>query len=153
MSTPRKERKKYVALAPESRAVTMTDEELDQSILKAAGVTPEEMGMLVREAVTIAQEKFSAKETKFFTHQGQIVDTADVENHAVQLKAIDMVLKLANAYPKTKTDSGGPAKVTINMPNIYDPKFLQIEAEQAGKADQAPKTINVNFQQIEGNDE
>lgn len=38
-------------------------------------------------------QKFEAKETKFFQHEGKVVETREIEAHAIQLKALELAMK------------------------------------------------------------
>ena len=39
-------------------------------------------------------EKFGAKETKFFHHEGKVIETREVEAHAIQLEAVKLAAKI-----------------------------------------------------------
>ncbi len=38
-------------------------------------------------------QKIEARETKFFQHEGKVIETREVEAHAVQLKALEFAMK------------------------------------------------------------
>jgi hypothetical protein len=46
--------------------------------------------------------QLNAKETKFFQHEGNVVETRDVIAWGIRQRATDMVLKLMGAYPAEK---------------------------------------------------
>jgi len=38
-------------------------------------------------------QKIEARETKFFQHEGKVIETREVEPHAIQLKALELAMK------------------------------------------------------------
>lgn len=50
------------------------------------------------------KEKLQAMETKFFQHEGHVVETRQVVAHGIQLQALDMALKLKGLYPAAKVE-------------------------------------------------
>lgn len=44
--------------------------------------------------------KIEAKETKFFQHEGRVMETRDVVDHGTQLKALEMAFELKGAMEK-----------------------------------------------------
>ena len=63
--------------------------------MDAGGITDEKL-------IEILKEKIEAKETKPFNDKGQIVYSKPLEAHDIQLKAVDMALKLKGRYPSEK---------------------------------------------------
>lgn len=53
---------------------------------------------LLQKALRKLDMKLEAKETKFFSFQGQVVEKVEVEAHGAQLEAADKILKIANVY-------------------------------------------------------
>jgi hypothetical protein len=72
-----------------------------QQSLAANGITSDELAKQLK-----AQLK--AKETKFFQHEGSVVEKRNVIAWGVRQKATDMVLKLMGAYPPEKKELSGP---------------------------------------------
>lgn len=60
-------------------------------------------------------EKLEAKETKIFAYQGKIGDEVDLEAHDIQLRAIDMALKLRGDYPTEKHEVSGSIVVDTGI--------------------------------------
>jgi len=56
-----------------------------------------------------------AKETKFFAHQGKIEDTAEVESLGIQIKALDMALKVKGMYAPEKVEHSGLDKLAERL--------------------------------------
>lgn len=71
--------------------------------------------MLLNKAIAKLDKKLDAKETKFFTYQGQVVERADVEDHAAQLSAIDKVLSMTGVYAKETDKRSAPPQVTLRI--------------------------------------
>ena len=72
---------------------------------------------LTDEALTkkLAQ-KLEAKETKFFAHQGQVIDTEEVEAHGIQMQALDLALKVkGHLTSKVDLTSDGKSIVALLM--------------------------------------
>jgi hypothetical protein len=63
--------------------------------MDAGGITDEKL-------IEILKEKIEAKETKPFNDKGQIIYSKPLEAHDIQLKAVDMSLKLKGRYPTEK---------------------------------------------------
>lgn len=63
--------------------------------IRSAAAVP--AGML-RKALRKHYEKLDAKETKFFTYQGQVIDKVDVEAHDIQLRAAELIERMAELY-------------------------------------------------------
>lgn len=57
---------------------------------------------LVQEAIDKVKTKLNAKITKHFTHQGQVIEQVDVEDHATQLSAVDKILSMAGLYARER---------------------------------------------------
>ena len=49
-----------------------------------------------------------AKETKFFTHQGEIIEEREVEAIETQRKTLDMAIKVRGLYAAEKRELSGP---------------------------------------------
>ena len=65
------------------------------------------------------KDQLEAKETKFFTHEGIVVDSREVVAHDIQHLAADKLAKIYGLYPHNghDNDSGDdrPGSVTINL--------------------------------------
>jgi len=87
------------------------------------------------------RKKLDAKETKFFTHQGQVIEKVEVEDHATQLSAIDKVLAVGAAYAKESDNKSVKPTVGIRV----DPRTGVIEVvvgSQTGDAYEMTQAAN-----------
>ncbi len=113
-------------------------------ILQEAGVTQEQLARLVKEAVAKVKETLKAKETKIATHQGQITDTLDVEDHRVQLAAARLLLELAGVFPSKAESQPQVAPTQINLSVVVPwgaaprPGTEAVPMEEAGPKREAP---------------
>lgn len=73
------------------------------------------------------EEKLEAKETKFFAHEGQVVETRDVVAHGIQLQALDIALKLKRLYPERAEAPQGPFTLIVNSTVNLDDIRHQID--------------------------
>ena len=64
------------------------------------------------------REELDANETKFFAHQGQVIEMQDVTAWFVRQKARMDAHKLRGDYPAEKKDVGGDITVNINATPI-----------------------------------
>ena len=53
------------------------------------------------------RQALNAKETKFFAHQGEVIDQKDVIAHNIRLRAVDLALQLHDAMPSQKHEITG----------------------------------------------
>ena len=65
---------------------------------------------IVNKAIKKVYDKLDAKETKFFVHQGQVVEKVDVEDTAAQLAASDKILSMAGLYARER-DARPPSPI------------------------------------------
>jgi hypothetical protein len=56
----------------------------------------------VNKAIRKVYNKLDAKETKFFTFRGEVIDKVDVEDNAAQLNAADKILSVAGLYARER---------------------------------------------------
>jgi phage terminase small subunit len=70
-----------------------------------------------------------AKETRFFAHQGKVVETREVEAHEIQRRYVDMACKVKDLYAPEKHEvsgaGGSPIDLTVIIQNVTkknDPK-------------------------------
>jgi len=58
------------------------------------------------------KELVNAKETKFFTHQGEIISLRDVEDNAISLRAVTLAMQFHDIMPDKRHvhtgEDGGP---------------------------------------------
>lgn len=59
---------------------------------------------LLEKALAVLEGKLEAKETKFFSFQGMVIEEKEVEAHGIQLEAATAIAKLADAFPKERSD-------------------------------------------------
>ena len=97
-----------------------TNQGVRELVLESAGLSADRMSTLLASAVTKIEEKLKATETKFFSHQGEVVETRQVDNHAIQLAAaIEMtkfIKELASLKGNVSTDKKPPIAIQINLP-------------------------------------
>ena len=85
-----------------------------------------------REGVTIERiakkvaDKLDAKTTKFFSHQGTVLDSREVEDHATQLKAAELGIKVLGGL---KTDDD--ADSTEHQPKGHTVRVVVSDPETA----------------------
>lgn len=73
---------------------------------------PEE---LLQRAFDKLDRKLEAKETKFFTFRGEVVEKVDVEDHATQLSAVDKILSMAGVYARERDSAPVAPTVAIEV--------------------------------------
>jgi len=126
MSTPRLDRKDYNALA----IGPLSPDELTSTVLEKCGVSPDQVQTLVKGAITAVEEAYGAMQKIPVEYVGgKVVGWEDVPDHTVRLRAADMAVKVAGAYP-VKGQRGSMSPVIINLPEYYreekrEPKTIQ----------------------------
>ena len=98
-------------LAPRPRvrrpagSVGAPDTDPRAQLLERAGITAERQAEAVSKAFTKQVDLLEATTTKFFAHDGAVVDTREVSVPEVQLKAAESLHRLtgANAPPTSRT--------------------------------------------------
>ena len=73
----------------------------------------DEVGLSEEELKSRLRVLLTAKETKFFTHLGEVVSTKEVEALEIQRKAIDMAIKVRGMYAADKLDLTGDLQVNV----------------------------------------
>lgn len=63
---------------------------------------------LIERAFEKLESQLEAKETKFFTHQGEVREQVDVAAHAIQQEAAAKILKVADAFARDERKSSVP---------------------------------------------
>jgi len=74
-------------------------------------VLMDECGLDVRAILLRLRDKLDAEETKFFAHEGKVVETRNVHAHGVQLKALELA---ANLRPEL-AQRGNVSIGTVNV--------------------------------------
>ncbi len=59
------------------------------------------------------RDKLDAKITKHFAHEGVVMDDRDYEAHDIQLRALDMALKLRGDYPAERRQVTFPEGIPV----------------------------------------
>jgi hypothetical protein len=73
----------------------------------------------LREALATSRKLLKAKTTKFFSHEGEIVSQADVEDNDARLRAADQIYKLAGVYaPSEQAGRSHGAQVIVMLPDL-----------------------------------
>lgn len=70
---------------------------------------------LVSKALVGLEEALEAKETKFFTHRGDVVSTADVVNWAARAAARDQIFSIAGLYAKQQEEADREPAIAIEV--------------------------------------
>jgi len=63
----------------------------------------------------VVAQKLRAKETKFFSFKGRVLDQVEVENHAIQLQAADQIFSLAGLYAREREDQNSTPGVALEV--------------------------------------
>jgi len=96
-----------------------------------AGVT-EHLVPLVKKAVMRLDEELDAQTTKYFAHEGEVIDERNVVDHTARQGAIDKTFVLADLLrPRADAPGGGGRPVTINLiwPGWSSPPPAAIDVE------------------------
>ena len=91
---------------------------------------------LLQHTIQKLREKLDAKTTKFFAHQGEVVQQVNVEDHSTQLTAIDTVLSMAGAYVKESDKRPATPAVAIIVDPISGVVRLEIGGDLVSAEDQ-----------------
>jgi hypothetical protein len=83
-------------------------------IMRQAGVT-DKLVPLVKKAVARLEEELDAKTTKFFAHEGEVVEERSVIDHTARQGAIDKTFVLADVLRPRSDQNNGPGNVTVNL--------------------------------------
>ncbi len=70
---------------------------------------------LVNEALQTTAAKLKAKETKFFSFKGKVIDKVEVEDHGTQLQAADQIFSLAGLYAREREDRSSTPGVALEV--------------------------------------
>ena len=70
---------------------------------------------MVNDALALTYSKLKAKETKFFSHKGQVTAQVDVENHTIQMQAADQIFSLAGLYAREREDRASTPGVALEV--------------------------------------
>jgi len=118
---------------PEGLSVT----EMREMTLRIAGFDPEEVGRFVRKAASKLEAMLEAKTTKFFTTEGKVTDSREIEDNTSQIKAAAELLDLGIDVMALKRSSGvegnsaskGPVVVDLSNWNVTVAEKKPIEQE------------------------
>jgi hypothetical protein len=80
-------------------------------MLDAIAVPPD----LLQAAIVKLRAKLDAKQTKFFTFQGEVIERVDVEDHASQLSAIDKIMAMAGVYVRERESVAAAPAVAVEV--------------------------------------
>ena len=70
---------------------------------------------ILNKAIRKVHDKLEAKETKFFTFQGQVIQQAEVEDNAAQLAAADKILSVAGLYARERETKPPTPTIAIEV--------------------------------------
>lgn len=94
-------------------------ENLREEILRQAGITPQELGRLLKKALDKAEEKLEAKKVHFFSYMGKVYEVRELPDHDTQLSASKQIMELAGAFPSKFQDRGkgeSNVQIVVNIP-------------------------------------
>lgn len=83
-----------------------------RAAMLAGVIIPPEM---VNAAIEKVHSQLKAKTTKFFTHQGEVVQRVDVEDHTIQQSAADKILAMAGLYAREREASPPMPLVSVRI--------------------------------------
>lgn len=69
----------------------------------------------LQKAVMKVYKKLDARETKFFTFRGEIVEEVEVQDHATQLAAADKIMQMAGVYARERDAVPAAPTVALEM--------------------------------------
>ena len=95
----------------DTRPLALNVERVRHEMLRGIRVPPE----LVNEALKVTASKLKAKESKFFSFKGSVVDTVQVEDHSTQLAAADQIFSLAGLYARERADVASTPGVALEV--------------------------------------
>ncbi len=118
---------------------------LREEVLKAGGVTVDELGWCIRIGLLKAKEILNAQTSNFARYQGRLGETKQTPDNQAQLSAAKMLLELAGAFPTRTGDGGkdsGGVVIHVHLPwSGKDDAPEVIEAHGVAiPTDKAPRT-------------
>src|SRR5216117_347053 len=84
-----------------------------RAAIRGRPLTPKD---ITQRSLTKLAEKLEAKETKFFSHQGMVVEKREVEAHSIQMEAVKLVMTAAGLLNTTPMKPRQP-RVTLTVDN------------------------------------
>jgi len=95
---------------------------------------------MLADALKKTHEKLNAKETKFFAHQGEVVNTREVEADSIQLAAARLILEMGELLTKNTLVKPAPPTTTREI----DPKtgVIKLHIGEVPQADE-PEIIDI----------
>lgn len=94
---------------------------------------------LLQEALDNLKSKLTAKETKFFSHQGSIVDKQQVEALGIQMQAIELIAKMSELVTTQAVKPPEP-KITVLVDSKTGVMRIVIGSEDI-EEDMQPKVL------------
>ena len=67
----------------DSDVVASKKDNVRDLVLHSAGLSPDVLAALLGKAVAVLTDKLEAKDTKFFSYQGEVIMTRDVDAHSI----------------------------------------------------------------------
>lgn len=120
---------KQAAARVEKRALAKAPE-----IFESMGISVETLGRKIL-------QKLDAKETKFFHNQGIVMETREVDAHDIQLKAVDLGLRVHGALKRpddTKGDQKGDSPRFMIDLSFLGPERAKELLEKVNRETDAP---------------
>jgi hypothetical protein len=104
------------AVARKTNASTedASSEWVREAMWEGLGLSPEEVGQVLRRALDTAVEALEAMETKYFSHEGMVTDQRTVAAHQAQLKAVREIQCLIKMLAKEKRR---PVSIHVRVTN------------------------------------
>lgn len=115
---------------PKRRTRAFDVRAIRNAVIENAVVPPE----LLQKAFKTLDKHINAKKTLYFTHQGKVEETVDVEDHETQQRAIDKVFRIADIYSHERDSVSKNAVSAIRM--TIDPKTGVMSLIIGGEVDE-----------------
>ena len=121
----------------EAPLTPLPEKTLREAVLKAAGVTTEELGRLARKGITKAEKLLEAEETRFFQYQGVVCSKRTVKSLDTQLRAAKELIELTGVKPSRAVDGGkdtGGVVIHVHLPwsgKEDKPEVIEAQGETA----------------------
>lgn len=69
----------------------------------------------LQKAIDKLDAKLNAKTTKFFSYRGEVQETVDVEDHDVQLAAVEKIMSISGLYARAVDNAPATPMVVMQM--------------------------------------
>lgn len=90
---------------------------------------------IVNAALRRTRALVDAKKTRFFTHQGEIINKVDVEDHEAQLRATDQIYSIAGLYVRDRDVQPPPVSYAVEVDPRSGVVRMVLRVADGGDAD------------------